>query len=246
MTSQSRYDPDGIEIRGDLEAAIERAWTHLATAGTWWSGQQRLAMVAEARNVAACDLCARRKAALSPYTIDGEHDAGTDLPEVVVEVIHRLKTDASRLTERWLHHVLARGLTDAEYVEIVGVVATITALDSFSRALGRPIPQVPAAIIGEPSRHRPSNARRQIAWVPTVLPGELTAEDGDPFRFGGVHIQQAMSLVPASVEGFFDLDSVLYLVQDHIRDFETEHRAITHAQIELIAAKASYMNACFY
>jgi hypothetical protein len=52
--------------------------------------------------------------------------------------------------------------------------------------------------------------------------------------------------VPDTVAGFFDLDVQLYLMQDHIRDFGTEYRAISHSQIELIAAKASHMNGCFY
>jgi hypothetical protein len=38
----------------------------------------------------------------------------------------------------------------------------------------------------------------------------------------------------------------LYLRDEEIRDFDTEYRAISHAQIELIAARASSINACFY
>jgi hypothetical protein len=193
-----------------------------------------------------CPLCLARKAALSPYTLQGTHRSLGVLPDVVVDVIHRVRTDAGRLTESWLQRTLAEGLTDAEYVEIVGVVATVTALDTFSRALGQPLRPLPEPRPGEPTRRRPKNARRQIAWVPTVLPDEITPDDGDPFRFGGVHIQQALSLVPDTVAGFFDVDSQLYLIQDQIRDFGTEYRAISHAQIELIAAKASHMNGCFY
>ena len=77
---------------------------------------------------------------------------------------------------------------------------------------------LPDPRFGEPTRRRPKNAGKQIAWVPTVLPPEITAEDGDPFRYGAVHIQQALSLVPDTVAG-------------------TEYRAISHAQIELIAAE---------
>jgi hypothetical protein len=61
-----------------------------------------------------------------------------------------------------------------------------------------------------------------------------------------VHIQQALSLVPNSVAGFFDLDIALYLPQDAIRDFATEYRAISHAQLEFIASKASSINGCYY
>ena len=53
-------------MRQDLADAIERAWLHLSGPGTWWTGAQRLAMVAETRNAVACPLCHARKAALSP------------------------------------------------------------------------------------------------------------------------------------------------------------------------------------
>ena len=46
--------------------------------------------------------------------------------------------------------------------------------------------------------------------------------------------------------GFFDLDIALYLSQDAIRDFANEYRAISHSQLEFIAAKASAINRCYY
>jgi AhpD family alkylhydroperoxidase len=94
---------------------------------------------------------------------------------------------------------------------------------------------------------RPNGAKKTIAWVPTLAPEDLTPNDVDPFtRYGAVHIQRALSLVPDSVIGFFDLDIALYLPQDAIRDFDTEYRAISHAQLEFIAAKASSINGCYY
>jgi alkylhydroperoxidase family enzyme len=240
-------DPRSIPVRADLTDAIERAWRHLAGPGTWWTGAERLRMVAETRNALSCPLCRERKAALSPYTVKGEHRSLGELPAVVVEVIHRIRTDAGRLTKTWLEHMLAAELTDAHYVEIVGLVATTSALDTFARAMGTEARPLPAAIPGEPTRLRPKGAKRSIAWVPTLTPETLGPEDPDIFsQFGSVNIQRALSLVPDSMIGFFDLDIALYLPQDAIRDFTTEHRAISHAQLELIAAKASAINGCYY
>jgi hypothetical protein len=179
--------------------------------------------------------------------VPGAHGSLGDLPETVVEVIHRISTDAGRVTERWVQACLESGITDAEYVEIVGLVATITALDTFSKAMDVPRRPLPEALPGEPSRRRPKGAKKTIAWVPTMSPQDLQPGDPDPFsRYGAVHIQQALSLVPDSVIGFFDLDVALYLQQDAIRDFATEYRAISHAQLEFIAAKASSINSCYY
>lgn len=247
MTSSSSYDYRTLPIRKDLSEAIERAWVHLAEPGTWWTGEQRMRMVAETRNAAHCELCKRRKAALSPYTVSGTHDSPGELPDVVVDVVHRLRTDAGRLTESWLHKCYEQGLTDAEYVEIVGLVATVAGLDTFSHAIGEPSRPLPSPLPGEPSRRRPRNAKKEIAWVPTLAPKDLMPEDVDPFTtYGSVHIQRALSLVPETVIGFFDLDIALYLPQDAIRDFDHEYRAITHTQLEFIAAKASAINGCYY
>ncbi len=246
MTSSSAAKP-GPTVRDDLSGAIDRTWQRLSSPGTWWNGAERLQIVAETRNAVHCPLCRERKAALSPYAIAGPHASLGTLPETVVDVIHRVRTDANRLTDTWLERTLAAGLTDAEYVEIVGIVATTTGLDTFSRAMGTPPAPLPQARAGEPSRKRPKGAKKSIARVPTVSPADMTADDVNPYpEFGQVHIQQALSLVPEAVIEFFDLDTALYLKQDWIRDFSREFRSLTHAQLELIAARASIINGCYY
>lgn len=50
----------------------------------------------------------------------------------------------------------------------------------------------------------------------------------------------------ASQKPVFDLDVELYLKDHEIRDFATEHRTLTHAQIELIAGRVSALNGCYY
>ena len=244
MTSIAASAPP---IRDDLASAIERTLQRLSGPGTWWTAEQRLQIVAETRNALHCPLCRARKAALSPYSIDGSHASLGVLPEPVVDVIHRLRTDANRLTDAWYERALASGISDAQYVETVGIVATTTALDTFSRALGMPAMRLPPARAGEPGHRRPKGARKSIARVPTVSPQDMTAEDVNPYpEFGQVHIQQALSLVPEAVIEFFDLDTALYLKQDWIRDFSREFRSLTHAQLELVAARASIINGCFY
>ena len=98
----------------------------MAQPGTWWTGAERLAIAGEARRAQDCGLCQRRKVALSPYIVEGEHDGGADLAPAVVEAVHRLVTDAGRITERWIQSLLAGGempaLEETGYVEIVGVM----------------------------------------------------------------------------------------------------------------------------
>jgi hypothetical protein len=204
-------------------------------------------MAAEARHAPDCDLCRRRLAALSPNAVAGRHDAGS-LPEAVIEVVHRIRTDPGRLSKSWLDGVLAHGLSVERYVEIVGVVATTVALDTFARGLGWVPRPLPPPVAGAPSQQRPRGAKPGGAWVPWLEPADVTEAEAGlyPFDRPAANIYKAMSLVPAEVRGFFDVVEAQYLPGAVMRDFTREVRAITHAQIELLAARVSALNRCVY
>ena len=247
MTQTSMPVPQSLPIREGLARECKQAWQRLASPGTWWTAQERLAIAAEARNAPACALCRRRNDALSPYTVDGSHDNLGDLSAPMVEIVHRLATDAGRLTKTWLRTMVDAGVSEEQYVETIGVVAMITALDTFDLALGLAQRALPAPRPGAPNRRRPAGAKRDLAWVPTVAPEDLTADDPDPYTVhGSKNIHRALSLAPQEVLNFFDLDVELYLKDHEIRDFAHEYRALSHAQIELLAGRVSALNGCYY
>ena len=240
-------DPRALPVRPGLARECGRAWERLALPGTWWSGAERLAIAAEARHAQSCGLCRRRKDALSPYGMEGAHDSLGRLSAPTLEIVHRIATDAGRLTRKWLASMLDTGLTEEHYVEAVGVIAVVVALDTFDLALGRPQRDLPLARDGEPTRLRPARARRDIAWVSTVEPGQVAPDELDAFAVHGTkNIHRALSLVPQEVLNFFDLDVELYMKDFEIRDFTREYRAISHAQIELLAGRVSALNGCYY
>jgi hypothetical protein len=242
-------------VRADIGAAHEKAWARLGHPGTWFPGATRLAIAAEVRHATHCALCAERKKALSPYGVDGRHDSLGALPERVVEQVHRIVTDPGRLTRTWFDRVIASGTPDTEYVEIVGVVATVVSIDTFCRALGIALHPLPEPVAGEPLRRRPKTAhQRGEAWVPMIHPKDLEGELETPEErtlaayWGGVlaNIRRALSLVPEEAYAWFQLVETQYLPGRWMRDFANEYRAITHAQIELIAGRVSVLNQCFY
>ena len=236
-----------VSNRPELAAAIERAWTHVSGPGTWFTGVERLAIADEVRVAKQCPLCRARKAALSPYAVAGDHLDRGKLPAPRLEVVHRVSTDSGRLTEPWYRSMLDAGMSDTQYVEAIGVIAIIIGLDTLDRALGNAPKPLPEPRDGMPSRARPGGAAPTIAWVPTLEPEDVTADDLDPYPFGvPVNIHRALSLVPAEVRAFFDLDFELYMPQAAVRDFAHDVRAIDHAQIELLAGRTSYLNDCFY
>ncbi|MBI3515915.1 MAG: hypothetical protein HY060_17920 [Proteobacteria bacterium] len=243
----SPYQNAPLTVRDDLAAAHGRALERLARPGTWWTGAERLAIAAEARHAPNCALCRARKEALTPNAVTGRHDAGS-LPEPVLEAVHRIRTDPGRLSRSWLDGVLAQGLSVERYVEIVGVVATVVALDTFARGLGWVARPLPAPVAGAPSERRPRGAKPGVAWVPWLEKEDATDEEAGlyPFDRPAANIYKAMSLVPAEVRGFFDVVEAQYLPGAVMRDFAREIRAITHAQIELLAARVSALNRCVY
>ncbi len=250
MSGETLSDLAPFAIRADLDRAHARAWEHLARPGTWWDGAQRLAMVQACREALDCALCRERAAALSPFAVEGAHDSTSCLPDNVVEAVHRIRTDSGRLTESWFRRTIDGGLSETEYVELVGVVSIGTALDTLAKGLGIPEQPIPEPLPGEPSRLRPANARRTLAWVATLEPEDVTDADPDPYGDKTpdlvANIHRGLSVVPAEVAAFFELDDVIYLPQFALKDFATEYRAISHAQMELVAARVSLINRCRY
>ncbi len=247
MTVQPSFDASKLTICEGLARAYDEAWSRMAAPGTWLSGAERIAIAREARMARTCPLCDARAAAVTPYAVAGEHAAVAPLSREVVEISHRLATDAGRVTQRWLDEVLHAGVTVEVYVEAIGIIASLTAIDEFDRALGRELRILPASATGGPTRKRPTMAQLTDAWVPTVAPGSYQPGEIDPYPLhGSKNIHRALSLVPQEVINFFDLDVELYLRDQEIREFGVEHRALTHPQIELMAARASALNDCYY
>ena len=241
------YSALPFPVRDDIVSAQRLAWKRLAEPGSWWDGPMRIAIAAETRQAQHCVFCAARLKALSPYTVRGHHNSKGVLSDALTEVIHRVVTDQSRLTKSFYNTALESGISDGEYVETIGVIATVIAIDGFTRAIGLPEFELPDPEPGEPSRHRPIGAKIDRAWVPTVAPEDATdAEAGLYDGLPGVNIHRALSLVPEETISFFKLDAVHYLPPAQVRDFGTEHRNLSHVQIEFLAARISALNQCVY
>jgi hypothetical protein len=240
------YTRAPLPVRPDITAAHARAWRRLGRAGTWLTGAERRAVAAEVRQAGNCALCADRKTALSPYAVAGRHDDIAALPEAWVEAIHRIASDPGRLTRTWFEEV-TETLDESQYVEIVGIVLTVISVDTFCHALGISPPDLPQTEAGEPTRLRPAAARRSSHWVATIDPEEAAEPESDLYAgTNGANIYRALSLVPDEARTFRDLDDHLYLPCDAIFDFEREYRALSHAQLELVASRVSALNQCLY
>jgi alkylhydroperoxidase family enzyme len=240
-------DHPHLPIRDDLRAAHRDLRAHLGAPGTWWSGAERTAMVAESRRATGCGLCRRRKSALSAGAFGGLHESPGTFPEQVVDAIHRIRTDPARLSRPWFERTIAAGLSPAAYVELVGVVALAAGADAFARTLGIEPAPLPEPAPGPPSRRLPAAARAGGAWVPMIAPEDADALEHDLYEGLGLvpNIIRALSLVPDQVRALRRFMDAHYLPAQQIPD-PTAHRALGRPQMELVAARVSALNQCFY
>jgi len=245
------YSTQAFNIRSDIPTAFRDVWSRFSKPGNWFSAEDRLAIAAEVRHAEQCALCASRANALSPAAVQGQHDAQTNLAEPLVDAVHRVRLDASRLSQSWLEAFYAAGYSDAHYVELVGLVVALVSIDAFHLALGLPREPLPLPLPAEgmPDRYRPPGAKDSGAWVPTVMPEALTAPEADMYNGGKSmgNVATAMSLVPDSVRMLITLSNAQYLPMQQVADPELDGgRAINRAQIELLAGRVSALNECFY
>ncbi|RMH82510.1 MAG: hypothetical protein D6683_02870 [Actinomyces sp.] len=212
-------DPDLVPGLADAEDA---AWRHLARPGTWWTGAERVAIAAAAR-------AARPPAAGEPAP--ETHRPGDDtLDELTLEVARTVSVDAHTIDPERYTGWVARGLHPFAYVEMVGIIARLTALDTTRRGLGLAPRPLPAPDPGQPSRLVPEGAAPRGGWAPTV---------------GRADAVQALSAVPAEREALFALHPVLYLSLEEMADF-TIVKGLSRTQLELLAGRTSRLNDCFY
>jgi hypothetical protein len=242
------YEDSPYPVRSDLKDAHERFWNRLAGPGTWWTSAERIAIAQASREARNCRLCRERKSALSPYGLDGTHDGSTDLSPSVVDVVHRITTDAARLTRQWYEAVLAAGLSEGQYVELVGTIVSMVSIDAFSRALGLSLRVLPDPTPEPPSQYRPETAALEDqAWVPMVPECNEGTPEADlwPSERTG-NVIRAMSLVPDEVRTLSDLSAAHYLPNAQVRDPMAAQGELDRLQMELVAGRVSALEGCFY
>tara|TARA_B100000900_G_scaffold137720_1_gene116710 strand:+ start:485 stop:1180 length:696 start_codon:yes stop_codon:yes gene_type:complete len=228
--------PEHLLLSSELRQAHASSWQAIGRAGDFFTGAERVAIVEAARSAATCDLCRRRKEALSPYSIVGEHDGPSSLPDNIVDLVHRIHSDPGRLTKTWFDAVMADDLTPQKYVEIVSVVTTSVIIDTLHQAMGLAIPKVPMPSAGEPRGQFNPDAVEVGGWVPvTDAPADL-AEHGLP---NVPNIARSMGLVPSAVELFFTAFRPHYSLSDI-------NLSISQTQAEYVAARVSSINECYY
>ncbi len=225
------YHGVNLPIRAKTISSQRMSWEMIAAPGRWWSGAERV-------EIARIGRAAR----------DFEAVGSEILPEAAVYAIQKLVVDNANLNREWYQEIIAsEGMSEDRYVELVAVVVHSLSIDEFHRALGLELEPLPEPIAGEPTRERPAEAAQRASWPPLVPKAGLNP--GDEMLYGpmewGANVISALSLVPENVRWLHDLSEGHYLSFAEMRQPDPL-RAISRPQIELIAARVSALNECFY
>ena len=243
------YADCGNDVRGEFAASHSRFWARLSAPGAWFTSAERIDIAREVRVARTCPFCAERKMALSPNLVSGAHAHASALSSAAVDAVHRITTDASRITESAYTQILAAGLSAGEYVEIVGTVVAMVSIDSFATALGLPLRELPEPGAGEPSRYSPAAAAHsEDAWVPMLPAENADTPEADLWVSGRTgNVIRAMSLVPDEVRTLCDLLAANYLPMGMLRKAGADAgRALNRSQMELVSGRVSALNECYY
>ena len=225
-----------------MEAVHEAQWRELAEPGTWGTGAQRLAVAAETRK-------AGYEAGILEQPADEGAATEIELPAPAKAFIRDLAVSPKNVLEESHQAARGGGLSDGEYVELVGIVSRVMDMDIFARGIDVALRPLPAAEPGEPSRERPIEAIQEQAFVPTIpnLPegGEAAQElYGDNPK---AYIHRGMSLVPAEFKRHFELEIAQYLSPPQIIDPDyVHHGSLNRPQVEIVAGRVSAINECFF
>jgi len=158
--------------------------------------------------------------------------ARSNLAPIVADAVARVAADASATR---LEHVQAweqDGRDVLAYLELVSVVAQITGIDSYRFALGHELETLPTPVPGEPVPTIDPDAAKTNAWVPTV---------------GVALAPTSLTALPNEKATKKALATAWYIPDDVVHKYgEEPGLELSRPQMELVAARTSYLNECFF
>ena len=209
------FSTSPLPVHHNRAEAFRHVWRRLARPGTWWTGHERVAIAATARTA---------------YE-SGHAIAQPDLPVAATEAAALLSHNPAAVTADQINDWEDGGLTANHYVELIGIVAQLTAIDTFHRALDIDLEPLPDPEHRDPSAELPpTRATVTKAWVPMVGPPTIPT---------------SLSAVPAEMAALEALHGPMYLTYEEMGDPAVTH-ALDRAQMELVASRTSAVNECFF
>jgi hypothetical protein len=208
--------------------AADESWDHLGRTGMWWTGAERIAIANAARAAAPRPLWDR-----APDLAGLCCDSGDEtVSPFIAGLVERVAVEPSTLRRDDVGAIVAE-VGDAAYAELCSVVCQVVAVDHLAAALGNAPRPFPAAAPGEPLRLRPDGMADVGGHI------EMTADQFGP------NVRRSLSLAGADHERWMQLVMTMYAGEGFV-EMVWDNRALTRPQVELMAARTSALNECFY
>ena len=221
--SKEKWGPQAGCVRQDIVDAHRQTWQSIARAGSFWSDGNRIEIAKQARVA---------RAQRSELSFNRSYPDST-LSSEALEAVRKIAADAGKIDRSWASNQIA-ALGEGPYAEMVSIVASVTAIDAFSEALGRPNEPLPSAAGGSCPQDKSKSTTDIGGYLPMVDPWE------------GPNVSGALSLVPTANQLVMTNVSSMYGsngggFNDMVRD-----GPLSRPQAELLAARVSSINECFY
>ena len=240
----SLYADTGLPVPEEVEALHADELLSFARPGTWGTAAQRTAIAAEIRKT-------RVDAGVQESVGDEALCDIDDVPEAARRVARAAALGGIEIDRKFCEQAQADGLSDGAYVEVIGLAARLAHLDVFARGIGVPSRQLDEPVEDSmPSMQRPSIARNEGFFtdsVPSAPDGGELAKEIYGNAVPAANILRSLSLVPDEARRLNRVVNVEYFTDETMMNFAYSSLAnIDRPQLELVAAKVSALNQCFY
>ena len=199
----------------------------LGKTGAWWTGHQRIEIANEVRNSERPALDERTND-LSQYS----HEETESISPYVKAVIRKITYESSTI-DRDTYDSIVEVLGEDRYAELAAIVTQVVPVFTLADILGYPREKLPNAHDGAPTKERPEDLVNDVAFLPTFSPRGLP------------HVAVSLSLAQADNARRMLLVRSMYS-GTNFGEMVWEHRSLSRQQIELVAARTSAINECFY
>ena len=214
-------------VNQDIVNSFRIVWDHLGRPGAWWTGPQRIAIAEHVRKSAPRPLWD-----MPPPLETLSDEANGELTIFEAAVVERVAVSPSSINIETYEHIIQR-MGENKYAELAAVISQIVPIDHLHDALGLEREELPVPREGAITTERPSGLVTGIGFLPT-LPTE-----------GLPHVAVALSLSLADNARRMLLVRAMYS-GDSFNDMVWTHRSLNRPQVELVAARTSALNECFY
>ncbi|MCH1513842.1 MAG: hypothetical protein L7S61_01795 [Acidimicrobiales bacterium] len=215
------------------EAMIESfnaCWERIAEPGEWWTGKERIAIVEEVRK-ARDNAPSKNAQSLSDLSIE----ASPVISPLVTEIVWKVTNHAHEIEEKWAKEAIDL-IGEGKYSELVSLVVNIVPVDIFCLLLGRPVVSLPVPKNGKPTKSVPEGLSDGGAFLPWHTENWV-----------GPNVARALSFVPKDNALRMKLVESMYAGADKfISMIWDDNEPLSRSQVEIIAARTSSINECFY